>query len=76
MMGKGHVTFFYDKGMWLENRHRELIAEMKSRGITVNLPPLDLSHWGVDKMNDWNPSQEEIEINRERITRRLSEVQS
>lgn len=71
ILGKGHLTFFYNKGLWLENRHKELIAEMKLRGFTVNLPPLDLSHWPKWAMRNWIPTKEAIELNRARIAERL-----
>ena len=35
-LGKGHVTFFYDKGAFLVERHSQLVAEMKKRGYQVN----------------------------------------
>jgi len=72
VLGKGHVTFFYDKGLWLEQRHAALIAEMRRRGYTVNLPALDLSHWPAGAINDWHPTDEAIRLNRERISQRLA----
>lgn len=70
LMGKGHVTFFYDKGIWLENRHAELIAEMLNRGYNANLPPLNLSHWPESAMNDWEATSEAIAVNKKRIAER------
>jgi deoxyribonuclease (pyrimidine dimer) len=72
-LGPGHLTFFYDKGVWLERRHRQLIAEMRRRGYQVNLPPLDLSHWPSSAMNDWQSSPAALAINRERIQERLAD---
>lgn len=72
-MGTGHVTFFYDKGMFLIKRHEELCLEMKKRGFAVNFS-LDLSSWSKERMNDWTPSQEEIEINKARICERLQDA--
>jgi hypothetical protein len=70
-MGKGHETFFYDKGVWLERRHQELVAEMRRRGFTVNYPELDLSHWPGHAMNDWIPTDEALAVDRARIKERL-----
>lgn len=70
-LGLGHVTFFYDKAVWLERRHRQLIAEMGRRGYTVNLPALDLSHWPGWARQDWQPDQAAMKLNRERIRERL-----
>jgi len=72
VLGKGHVTFFYDKGLWLEQRHAALIAEMRRRGYTVNLPPLDLGHWPQGAMNNWRVTDEAMRLNRERISQRLA----
>jgi len=70
-LGKGHVTFFYNKGSWLERRHRELIDEMKRRGYKVNMKPLDLSHWPKHAMKDWEPGEYDKKINRKRINQRI-----
>ena len=32
-LNRGHVYFFYDKGLYLDKRYDELIAEMKLRGF-------------------------------------------
>lgn len=74
-IGKGHVTFFYNKGLWLEKRHSELVDEMLRRGYTVNVPKLDLSHWDKRFMNDWTPTEEEINISKARINERLEEME-
>lgn len=71
ILGKGHVLFFADKGLWLLKRHKQLRDEMIKRGYTVNYE-LDLSSWPKSAMNDWNPNEDEIDINRQRIIERLS----
>ena len=71
-LGKGHVLFFADKGLWLLNRHRQLREEMHNRGYVVNYE-LDLSSWPQSAMNDWYPNEDEIQINRERILERLND---
>ena len=32
-LNKGHVTFFYNKGMYLDKRYSLLVNEMKRRGM-------------------------------------------
>ena len=32
-LNKGHVTFFYNKGMYLDKRYSLLIKEMRRRGM-------------------------------------------
>ena len=70
-MGKGHLLFFADKGLWLIKRHNLLCQEMLRRKYTVNFS-LDLSHWPKLAMNDWQPTVEEIATSKERIQERLS----
>lgn len=73
-LGKGHVLFFLDKGLYLEKRHKQLFDELIRRKydfITI-IPVLELT-WDKGYMNDWIPSDDEMEINRERIKERSSE---
>lgn len=69
-MGKGHVTFFFDKGIWLEKRHSNLVDEMRRRGYKTNIPRLRLSHWKDECMNNWTPDENDLLINRRRIKER------
>lgn len=36
VLGKGHVTLFYNKLQWLRERHKQLISECKCRGFVAN----------------------------------------
>lgn len=72
-MGKGHVTFFYNKGLYLIKRHSELRDEMIKRGFRVNYI-LDLSDIPQHLMNDWIPDETAQRINRDRIEQRLKEM--
>ncbi len=35
-LGKGHVSFFYNKGWYLADRYRDLTEELRRRGISYN----------------------------------------
>jgi deoxyribonuclease (pyrimidine dimer) len=70
-LGKGHVTFFFDKGIYLLKRHSDLVAEMQRRGYQTNFC-LDLSSWPEVAMNDWCPDDDAMKINRDRILERIS----
>ena len=35
-LNKGHVSFFYDKMAFLEDRYSKLVSELKRRGVHVN----------------------------------------
>lgn len=72
-LGTGHVKFFYDKFLFLHKRHKELTNELLKRGY--NLSHTDSNIFAsVDKIwyNDYNPTDEAIKINRERIKERLN----
>jgi deoxyribonuclease (pyrimidine dimer) len=69
----GHVKFFYDKGKYLQKRYRELIAEMKRRGM--NPDPARLfkrDQWPDDLYNDWTPTETARKIVRQRIRERIA----
>jgi hypothetical protein len=73
-LGKGHVTFFYDKLDYIAKRHKQLVEEMQRRGYAANITDphkkwrdvIPKSYW-----NDWQPTQEAIELNRARILERM-----
>jgi deoxyribonuclease (pyrimidine dimer) len=72
-LGKGHVKFFYDKMAFLQNRFESLVKEMLNRGYSPKYT--DSSIFVPDnKMfyNGYQPTDEAIRLNRERIQERLS----
>lgn len=77
VLGKGHVMFFLDKGLWLEKRHKELYDELVKRyqrsdkNFETVIPLLSLDHWEEKYMNDWQPNEKEIDINVERVLDRI-----
>ena len=72
-LGKGHVLFFYTRLGYVSRRHNELIAEMKRRdykpsfsGIRrEDFPNIPDRFWG-----EWEPTEEALAINRQRIKER------
>lgn len=71
-LGKGHVSFFYDKLGYLRDRYIELYNECRERGFNVQSY---LSSWdGVPKelMNDYTPTDKDIQIVSDRIRDRLA----
>lgn len=71
-LGTGHVSFFYDKQLYLLNRYRKLHQECKSRGYNVQ----DYSSaWdGVSEnlMNDYKPKEGDIKLIKNRIKEKLN----
>ena len=71
-LGKGHVSFFYDKLGYLKKRYIALYEECRKREFNVqsyisswdNVPP--------SLMNDYTPTERDISIVKERIADRLA----
>lgn len=71
-LGKGHVSFFYDKLGYLRNRYIDLYNECRARGFNVQSY---LDSWnGVppELMNDYTPTERDVQIIKERIEDRLN----
>jgi hypothetical protein len=70
-MGAGHVKFFYNKGLYLAHRTKELYQECRARGFNVQEKTYKL-HEG-DLNEDWEPREVDILTNEERILERIRE---
>ena len=76
-LGAGHVKFFYNKLSYCINRLDSLCIEMRRRGFKCNfdaefyrvLYQQKLMSW--DLANDWTPTEEAMQLNRQRIAERL-----
>jgi len=73
-LGTGHTRFFYDKTCWLCKRYYNLVAECQKRGRVVNFPapPPIVFDIPIEWWNDWQPTPEAMELNRQRIQERLN----
>ena len=54
-LGSGHVTFFFNKLHYLENRQRRLIREMENRGYKPTFTTVDISDIGPEWKNSYIP---------------------
>lgn len=70
-LGKGHVRFFYARLAWLARRQAELIAEMLRRGYSPSYGAPTLDGFPPEWCGDWEPDDEALELNRERIAARM-----
>lgn len=72
-LNSGHVYFFYDKGRFLWNRYALLVNEMKKRGMNPDPERIFPYNVFVDNQlyNDYNPTQLEIEVSRDRIRSKI-----
>lgn len=71
-LGKGHVSFFYDKLGYLKERYISLYNECIARGF--NVQNYEASWDGVPRelMNGYIPTEKDIRIITERIADRLA----
>lgn len=75
VLGKGHVLFFYSRGGYLKQRfEQEIIPEMQRRGYVTNFTKYREHPDGLN--NDWEPTPEAMEINRQRIKERTKWIKS
>jgi hypothetical protein len=71
-LGTGHVKFFYDKLLYLKNRYEKIYAECKNRGFNVTYYGDAWIDVPQELMGDYEPTDEDRAIIRERITERLN----
>jgi len=74
-LGTGHVKFFYNKLEYLERRFITIVLELTRRGFKLSYNTLPDKYF-TDKnpllWNDWEPTDEAMQINRDRIHQRLN----
>ncbi len=72
-LNKGHVTFFYNKGMYLDKRYSLLVKEMKRRGMNPDPKrKFKKSQWPKYLYNDWKPKNKDLKIIRKRIEEKIN----
>ena len=71
-LNKGHVYFFMNKGLYLHKRYRDIREELNARGINADLE-FPIEKWPRYLYNDWEPSERDKNIVRERISLRISQ---
>lgn len=71
VLGTGHVKFFYDKMLFLENRFKQLVNEMVKRGYNPSyMDETIFRDCPQHYYNDYTPTEEAIELNVYRIKER------
>lgn len=76
-LNKGHVKFFYNKGLYLYNRFTSLKDEMVERGIHIDIEGFQnrltkiRESFPEEWYNDWNPSIDDFKIIIYRIAKRI-----
>ncbi len=70
-LNRGHVLFFKDKGLYIEKRYKLLIDEMLNRGFEPQYLELDIEVWPNGYFNDWEATERDMDIVRERIKEKV-----
>lgn len=71
-LNAGHVYFFYNKGKYLHKRYDALKEEMRNRGFEPK-NKFPKRNWPKELYNDWEPTERDRNIVRERIALRISQ---
>lgn len=71
-LGTGHVSYFYNKQKYLRDRYRELYNECITRGFNVQNYEGSWDNVPIELMNDYTPTEYDVQIIRERIADRLA----
>ena len=73
-LNKGHVYFFYNKGLYLHKRYDAIIKEMKERGFKPDsgrkFPDNIFIVNGL--YHDWKPNKEDYKVIRKRIKEKIA----
>ena len=70
-MGTGYILFWVDKMTYLERRLDEVKVEVANRGFKVMKKEISDYSIPLSFYNDWQPSQEDTDILRERLVWKL-----
>lgn len=75
-LGAGHVYWFYDKLEFITKRYYALCSEAISRGYKISPISEKSLTEGIEKwwFGDYIPTQEAVDINKQRIEQRLKEM--
>lgn len=76
-LGRGHVSFFYDKGRYLRERYEQIKMELEKRRINFDRysvfdPNNTMAHSTPWYGGDWAPYEYELGIIRARIKERIA----
>ena len=73
-LNKGHVYFFYNKGLYLHKRYDAIIKEMKERGFKPDSDRKFPKNIFIDNglYHDWKPDKEDYKVIRKRIKEKIA----
>ena len=68
-LGKGHVVFFYNKGLYLKQRFDDILQELVKRGYNCKFDSYRLHPDGLN--DEWYPNSAAIAINMQRLVEKF-----
>lgn len=71
VLGTGHVLFFYNKLLWLQNRFNLLVAECDKRGFNIQHRNAPATYKPDPWWKDWTPRPEDVALSQARILERM-----
>jgi len=71
-LGKGHVKFFYNKGLYLNERYKQLVRELQKRQFSIIDKGFRLDLFPTDLQNGWEPTEKDMQIVKNRIKERVN----
>ena len=75
VLGTGHMTFFYNKLLFLEKRFASIVAEMHNRGFRTTyttLKPEFRETIPAEWWGDYTPTEKGIELSKTRIAQKIA----
>ena len=74
-LNRGHVSFFYDKGRYLDQRYSALVHELIRRGFRLDPERLFPTNIFIEHglYNDWHPTAADLAVIRARIEEKLAQ---
>ncbi len=74
-LNKGHINFFRNKLLYLENRWDYIVTEMEMRGFNpkYNTFIYDLNAFDKSLVNTWMPDDNDTKLIKERIIERVKQ---
>lgn len=70
-LGTGHITFWFNKLLYLQKRLQAVKNEVNRRGFKVMDREIDLTGFPQKYINDWSPTLEDSKIVRNRIVEKM-----
>jgi deoxyribonuclease (pyrimidine dimer) len=72
-LNKGHAYMWFDKYGYISKRFDAVVQEMKNRGFQTNFDKLNFDGIPSEAFGDYNPTQNDIRINLDRVLLRISD---